>query len=330
MEAAGFLLKCFCHLLPFSFAMNTSFSSVRWGWLAAGPAAMLVLCALLGCEPSEERRAASTTGRAVDSSYADRMAVQHAGDQPTASPAAMEPDTAVAGREVTYGDGLTGYLAVPEAAVDSAAGGASGDEALPAVIAVHEWWGLNENIRTMARRLAGQGYRVLAADLYDDQVAESPQQARALMQQATSAPQALRQNLESAYQYLTEEHRAPQVGIIGWCFGGGMALSGALALPRSLDAVVIYYGSLERATREALQPLAMPILGFFGAQDQSIPAQRVRQFEQTLQELGKDAEVYIYDEAGHAFANPSGERYVPEAAEDAWQKTLAFFEEHLK
>ena len=279
---------------------------------------------LAGCERSAESRASADS-----TSYADEMAQQHAGDRPSASPAAMEPDTAVTGREVTYGtvqgDTLTGYLAVPEyASADTT------DEALPALIAAHEWWGLNDNIRTMTRRLAGQGFRVLAIDLYDDQVGQTPQQARTLMQEATADPQAIQRNVEAAYQYLAGQQSALQVGIIGWCFGGAVALNGATALPRSLDAAVIYYGSLENATREALRPVDMPIIGFFGGQDQSVSTEQVRQFEQTLNELGKDAQIHIYENAGHAFANPSGERYVPSAAKDAWQKTAAFLEEHLK
>lgn len=280
--------------------------------------------AMAACESPQQ----STASAEGDTSYTDRMAAEHEGDRPDASPAAMEPDVPVTGREVTYGDGLTGYLAAPEAAADTSAADTAG--ALPALIAVHEWWGLNDNIRTMARRLAGQGLRVLAVDLYDDQVAEAPQQARQLMQTALSDQAAIRQNVQAARQYLANQHGAPRVGIIGWCFGGGVSINSAIAMPTDLDAAVVYYGDLGNATREALQPVEMPIIGFFGGQDSSIPPQQVRQFEQTLQDLGKDAQVYIYDDAGHAFANPSGQSYVPSAAKDAWKKTTAFLAENLK
>lgn len=308
---------------------------------AATLAAPFALAALLllgaGCKGSATDRTAADSARAAspaaadsDSvSYAGEMAQQHEGDRPTPSPATrMAPDTAVTGRTVTYGDSLTGYMAMPEYAADSA--GAEGSDPLPALIAAHEWWGLNDNIRKTARRLAGQGFRVLAVDLYGGRVAESPKRARSLMQEAMSDQQAVQGNVEAAYQHLASEHAAPQVGIIGWCFGGAVALGGMTSLPRSLDGAIIYYGSLENATRERLQPVAMPIIGFFGGEDGSIPTRQVRQFEETLNELGKDAEIYIYENAGHAFANPSGERYVASAAEDAWQKTTAFLEEHLK
>jgi carboxymethylenebutenolidase len=319
-------------------------SPTRLVAMLAAPFALVALLVLgAGCEGSATGRApADSTARATADTASDRtgyaaeMAEQHEGDRPTPSPAVrMEPDTAVTGRPVSYGDSLTGYVAVPEYAADSSAGaeghaGAEGSDPLPALIAAHEWWGLNDNIRTMARRLAGQGFRVLAVDLYEGRVAERPRRARRLMQEATSDQQAVQDNVEAAYQHLAGEHAAPQVGIIGWCFGGAVALGGMTSLPRSLDGAVIYYGSLENATRERLRPVSMPVIGFFGAEDGSIPTRQVRQFEETLRELGKDAEVYVYDDAGHAFANPSGERYVARAAEDAWQKTTAFLEEHLK
>ena len=100
-------------------------------------------------------------------------------------------------------------------------------------------------------------------------------------------------------------------------------------MPGEIDAAAIYYGQLV-TDRDRLAALDMPVLGIFGAEDQGIPVSQVRAFETALKELGKDAEIEVYEGAGHAFANPSGERYVASAAEDAWQKTLAFFDEHLR
>ncbi len=124
------------------------------------------------------------------------------------------------------------------------------------------------------------------------------------------------------------EGQAPAIGVIGWCFGGGWALQTALLLPK-LDAAVIYYGELVTDS-QALKKLETPVLGIFGAKDQGIPVEKVRSFETALKSLGKTAEIYIYENAGHAFANASGDRYVPEAAADAWQKTTRFLNQHLK
>ena len=96
-----------------------------------------------------------------------------------------------------------------------------------------------------------------------------------------------------------------------------------------MDATVIYDGRVV-TEQEELEPLQMPILGFFGAEDQGIPVDSVRAFEEALDALGKDAAIHIYEGADHAFANPSGNNYQAEPANDAWEKTLAFFDEHLK
>jgi carboxymethylenebutenolidase len=119
------------------------------------------------------------------------------------------------------------------------------------------------------------------------------------------------------------------VGVIGWCFGGGWSLRSALLLGEAVDAAVVFYGQ-PITDPQRLAALEAPLLGIFGGQDSSIPVADVRRLESTLRELGKTAEVHVYEEAGHAFANPSGERYVPEAARQAWEETLAFLGEHLE
>jgi len=120
-----------------------------------------------------------------------------------------------------------------------------------------------------------------------------------------------------------------KLGVIGWCFGGGWSLATTLLAPDKINATVIYYGHLETDPAK-LATIKSPILGFFGAQDQSIPVATVKEFESALKKLGKPVEIHIYEGAGHAFANPSGGNYRPEAAKDSWQRTVAFFARHLK
>jgi carboxymethylenebutenolidase len=215
-----------------------------------------------------------------------------------------------------------GFLAQPANVADA-------QEPLPGIIAIHEWWGLNDNIKAVSERLAGEGYSVLAVDLYGGAVAQQPDQAKPLMQGVMQTPAPAQDNLRQAYAYLTEQQQAPRVGSIGWCFGGAWSLQTGLLLPEQLDAMVIYYGRLETDPK-VLAPLQMPIAGFFGELDQGIPVADVKAFEAALTGLGKAAEITIYDDANHAFANPSGDRYNPTAAKDAWDKTTAFFERHLK
>lgn len=97
----------------------------------------------------------------------------------------------------------------------------------------------------------------------------------------------------------------------------------------ALDAVVIYYGRLI-TDQETLEAVDAPILGIFGEEDGGIPVESVKAFEASLDALGKEADIHIYEGADHAFANPSGERYDEEAAEDAWEKTRAFLQLHMQ
>jgi carboxymethylenebutenolidase len=279
-------------------------------------AAALCLALAAACSPSEE---------AEDGTYDERVAAEHEGDSPVAGAAGeASEDVEVNAREVVYGtlDGeeLRGYLAQPAGAEERP------DDGLAGLIIVHEWWGLNDNVETMARMFAQQGYETLAVDLFGGEVADSPDRA----QQLTGAVQEgqARDNLRQALRYVAEELGAPRVGVVGWCFGGRWSLDAALAMPGEVDAAVVYYGQ-PVTERDRLARLEAPLLGIFGAEDSSIPVDQVRQLESTLEDLGKDVEVHVYDGAGHAFANPSGDRYEPEAARDAWEKTLAFLAEHL-
>ncbi len=270
-----------------------------------------------------------------EDNYSDTMAEQHRNDTPEATAIVMEPRIPVRAQSVIYGQGegqdMIGYMAVPVRpdSVAEAHGLAPGDTSLPAVLVIHEWWGLNENIKAMTRRLAGEGYRALAVDLYKGQVAETPDEARGIMDIALQDQGRLVENLQSAYRFVEDTYGSKNVGVIGWCFGGAMALNAGLTLPDELDAMVIYYGRVGDASRDQLSQLDMPVLSFFGGKDESIPLEDVRNFETTLNELGKEVQVFVYEDAGHAFANPSGQNYVPDAATDAWSKTVNFLEQHL-
>jgi carboxymethylenebutenolidase len=257
-----------------------------------------------------------------DSEHVDAMANEHADDTTESNPMsqaspAVEVETQSLDYATVNGETATGYLARP----------AGVDGPLPGIIVIHEWWGLNDNIRSMAEQLAGQGYQALAVDLYGGESADTRDGAAALMSASMEKTEALTENLKQAFAYL--EGDGQKVGTIGWCFGGAWSLGTALALPNDVDAAVIYYGRLV-TDEESLAPLSMPILGFFGSEDQGIPLDSVNAFEAALNALGKDAAIHVYEGADHAFANPSGTAYQAEPAEDAWAKTLAFFETHLK
>ncbi len=256
--------------------------------------------------------------------YLLAMAAMHADDAPMASPIALQkPTQPVHGAEVVYatvnGKPVRGYFSEP----------LHGKHPLPGIIVIHEWWGLNDNIRHMADQLAGEGYAALAVDLYHGQVATTPDAAVKLMKGVLADTAAASSNLRQAYVYLHDTEHAPRVGVIGWCFGGGWSLETALMLPDKLSAAVMYYGRPVDDVTE-LSKLKMPLLGFFGEEDRGITVKDVQAFERALKAAKVSAEIREYPGAGHAFANPSGENYRPAAAADAWKRTLAFFARYLR
>jgi carboxymethylenebutenolidase len=258
-----------------------------------------------------------------DPDYSSAMKREHASDQPVASPAAQAPPAApVRSQKVTYarldGKPVEGFLALPD----------DHKGPYPGILVIHEWWGLNDNIRSMARQLAAEGYAALAVDLYEGEYGDDREAALALMKKSMANRPRVEENLRQAHAYLKDAKDAPKIGTIGWCFGGGWSLGTALLLPQEIDATVIYYGRLV-TEKQALAPLQAPILGLFGSEDQGIPVSSVRAFESAMKELGKPASIHVYDGADHAFANPSGTRYDAAAADDAWKRTLAFLAENL-
>lgn len=251
-------------------------------------------------------------------------AAAHAHDLPTATPLAEGgPAVPVIEQQLAYGEAdsrnLVGYLAMPRDAA----------EPLPGLLVIHEWWGLNDNVKAMTRRLAGEGYVALAVDLYGGEVAVDPEHAERLMRGVGDAPDGARANLRQAYEYLETYAFAPKVGVIGWCFGGGWALDAALLLPEQIDAVVMYYGDVG-VDRSRLAVLDAPLLGLFAERDAVVPAAAVRAFSGLLRDLGKNADVRLYPNVEHAFANPSGGSYDAEAAADAWEATRAFLRTNLR
>lgn len=224
-------------------------------------------------------------------------------------------DTAVVAEEVEYVPGARGYFVRPEAPGD-----------YPGVVMIHENRGLRPEIRDAADTLAREGYLVLAVDLFDGAAVESQDEARALT--AAFDQETGTENLRAAAAYLRDAG-ADRIASLGWCFGGRQSVELAIS-GETLDATVVYYGGGMATTTERLAPIDWPVLGIFGAEDQAIPIETVEAFERSLDELGVENEIYIYPGVGHAFANPSGMNYAPEATMDAWQKTLTFLDRHLR
>jgi len=288
-----------------------------------GTLAALLVGGLLLSACAKEEAVNDESDKVAGRENAEAMSREHAQDTPEPSPVAeVAPARAVISEpRMAYVEvrdqNVYGYFSAPSDML----------EPLPALIVIHEWWGLNDNVRAMADRLAGEGYMVLAVDLYGGQTASTPAEARALMLEVVEEPEVARENLRGAYEFLATAG-APRVGSLGWCFGGGWSLNTAQLFPDDLDASVIYYGQVT-ADEDKLRPINAPILGLFGADDAGIKVDSVEAFRDALEHLRKEHEIYIYPGVGHAFANPTGTNYNAEAAADAWDKTIAFLGHHL-
>lgn len=199
----------------------------------------------------------------------------------------------------------------------------------PAIVVIHEWWGLNDWIKEQASSFADQGYVALAVDLYRGKTASDPETAHELMR-GLPQDRGVR-DLVAAANYLKglKSVNPNRIGAVGWCMGGGYAAQFAVADP-DLRAVAINYGSLP-TDPAALKQIRAAILGNFGALDKGITPQDVNDFASAMKSIGKPVNVKIYPDAGHAFENPNNkDGYRPADAKDAQQRMQMFFHDNLQ
>ena len=194
------------------------------------------------------------------------------------------------------------------------------------MILIHEWWGLNDQIKAVAAEFASKGAIALAIDLMDGQVATTPDQARAQMGAVGESPDVATETCVAWADWLrAHEGSNGKLGTCGWCFGGGWSLNTSIATP--VDATVVYYGRVNKSASD-LASLQGPVLGHFATQDRFIDEPMVSGFEDAMAEAGKDLTVHWY-EADHAFANPTSARYDEGDAALSWDRTVAFLSDQL-
>ena len=228
---------------------------------------------------------------------------------------------AAEGKEVSYKSGqetVKGVLHLP----------AGGKGPFPALVVIHEWWGLAPWVNDQASKLADQGYAALAIDLYRGRTASTPDEAHELMRGLP--PDRARTDLLAAAEYLRSRKDVDpaRVGTIGWCMGGGYALDLAIADPK-LKVAVINYGHLATEP-DTLKKINAAVLGIFGGKDRGIPPADVQKFEQQMKALGKRVQIHIFPDAGHAFENPNNKAgYRADDAAQAWQITVRFLKQNL-
>jgi carboxymethylenebutenolidase len=206
--------------------------------------------------------------------------------------------------------------------------------AYPGVVVIHEWWGLNDQIKGVTDRLAAEGYLAIAPDLYRGKVPTDAGYAHDLMR-------GVNENwavgvIEGAATWLRatdarERRRSPgqrmPIATVGFCFGGRLSLASALK-GADTQAMVMFYGSVETDAK-ALEAIAVPVLGIFGNEDRGIPLDQVKAFEAALKAAGKKATVLVYTGVGHAFFNEERPGYDPDIAIDAWERTTMFLRDSL-
>lgn len=229
------------------------------------------------------------------------------------------------GKTISYkrpdGKTLEGYLAEP-------AQGASA----PGVVVIQEWWGLNDQIRGVADKLAGAGYRALVPDLYRGRSALEAKEAEHLMNGLDFAD-AAGQDVRGAVQYL-KSTGSKRAGVTGFCMGGALTLLAAVNAPEA-DAAVAWYGFPPLEYVDASK-IKAPLMGHWATQDQFFPIGKVDELEKKLRAANVKFEFHRYD-AKHAFANETADskglpplKHDPKAAEQAWRRTLDFFAKNLK
>lgn len=199
----------------------------------------------------------------------------------------------------------------------------------PALIVIHEWWGLTDWIKQNTRDFARHGYIALAIDLYRDQLASDPAQAYKLM---ISVPKDLAvTDLQSAFSYLSRMKNVDRsrIGVIGWCMGGSYSFIAATHLP-DLAACVIDYGNVD-TTASAVASIHCPVLCNFAQLDKTYTPAMGKAFAEAMRESGKQIEFHEYPNVNHAFMNPNNTSGYDEAqARIAWNRIYAFLDKNLK
>lgn len=211
------------------------------------------------------------------------------------------------------GKDCPGYLAKPSA----------GDNA-PGVVVIQEWWGLNDQIKGVADRLAGLGYRALVPDLYKGKVTVEMAEAQHLMQNLDFGDAAT-QDVRGAAQHLKQNGK--KVGVIGFCMGGALTILAAV-YAREVDAACPWYGVPPEAVADT-RTIVIPLQGHFALKDAIFTPEQVDALEARLKEGKVNHEIFRYD-ANHAFGNETGPYYDEKSAKLAWERSVDFFNKNLK
>ena len=261
-----------------------------------------------GCSPNETPQPASTG--ALPGSAPATTARESATN-------VAEPERAVVAEALPYGEVdeklVYGYFVFPEDMIDP----------LPAIILIHDWWGLDANMRATAERLAGEGYIVLGVDLFGGNTAASASDARVLEIEVVENPNLALENLRLAHDFIANTAGAPSVAVVGFGFGGGWSLRATTELDADIAACVTFYGQVP-GDKSVIAQLNSPFLGLFADDDRAVPKSEVQVFAEGLDEFEKDAEIVFFEDARRGFVDPQSDYYRPADAADAWNQVTGF------
>ena len=208
-----------------------------------------------------------------------------------------------------------GYLATP----------ASGKG--PAVVVIQEWWGIVPHIEDVVERFAKEGFLTIAPDLYHGQTTTSPDEAGKMLMEL-DVDRAEREIAGAAdYVLARPECTSEKFGVVGFCMGGALAQLTATHNSKC-GAAVSFYGGFKKVSTP-WENLNAPLILIYGENDKGVPAEQGRELGPKLQKMGKNAEVVIYPDDDHAFFNDTRPNYKPDAAADAWRRTLELFRRAL-
>jgi carboxymethylenebutenolidase len=282
--------------------------------LALGTLSLATGCAGPADDSASEAATGSESPAAAPSESRIPVSPTAQGQLPAAIVGEAPPPMGQAVHYVEEDAATTGYLAIPE-----------GEGPFPSVILIHEWNGLVDRIRQTADALAAEGYVALAADLYQGRTGSNRDENMALMGETQADPDAIIANLDAAAAFLRARPDVTgKIATMGWCYGGGVAMSYAIG-GENHEGTAIFYGRLV-TDPEVLASLDHEIYGTFAALDQGPPPEQVDAFVEALRAAGIPNDVHIYDDVNHGFwlhVDQSPENRT-EPARDAWERLKAY------
>ena len=199
----------------------------------------------------------------------------------------------------------------------------------PGVVVIQEWWGLVPHIEDVVERFAAAGFSAIAPDLYHGKTTSSPDDAGKMLMELDAERAGKEITGAGAYLLQRPECTSSKYGAVGFCMGGALAQYAATVDPEHVGAAVSFYGGFKKVPTQ-WERLTAPLLLIYGENDKGVPPKHGRELEQKLRAMGKEVELVIYPGADHAFFNDTRPQvHNPDAAADAWRRTLELFRRSL-